>query len=30
VAAIVVPAAGPPTLVGDVETLCWTLPEVMA
>jgi thiamine biosynthesis lipoprotein len=29
VAAIVVPAEGPPTLLGDVEALCWTLPEVV-
>ena len=30
VAAIVVPAAGPPALVGDVEALCWTRPEMVA
>jgi thiamine biosynthesis lipoprotein len=30
VAAIVVPAEGPPALVGDVEALCWTLPEMVA
>ncbi len=30
VAAIVVPTHGPPTLVGDLEALCWTRPEVVA
>jgi thiamine biosynthesis lipoprotein len=30
VAAIVVPAEGPPALVGGVEALCWTRPEMVA